>query len=125
MTKKTALICDDDRMIARISKLILTQRGFNVIEAADGETGLVMIRSERPALVLLDLQMPKKDGVAVLTALKAEGHTGSYIIVLSADDKASIDAKVLPLGASESMSKPFAPLEFGKKIEALQKEGKV
>jgi DNA-binding response OmpR family regulator len=125
MTQKTALICDDDRMIARISKLILTQRGFKVLEATDGEAGLAMILSERPGLVLLDLQMPKKDGVEVLAGLKSAGHTGSYIVVLSAEDKAAIDAKVLPLGAHESMSKPFAPVEFGKKIDALVKEGKI
>jgi DNA-binding response OmpR family regulator len=125
MTQKTALICDDDRMIARITKLVLMQRGFRVLEATDGEAGLATILSERPQLVLLDLQMPNKDGIEVLTALQAAGHTGSYIIVLSADDKASIDAKVLPLGASESMSKPFAPAAFGKRIEALIKENKV
>jgi DNA-binding response OmpR family regulator len=125
MTQKTAVICDDDRMISRVTKLILAQRGFRVLEAVDGEAGLALILAERPSLVLLDLQMPNKDGIEVLRDLQQAGHTGAYIIVLSAEEKAAIDARVLPLGASESMSKPFAPVEFGKKIDALVKDGKL
>lgn len=120
---KTALICDDDRMLSRITKLVLVQRGFNVIEASDGEAGLAMIKSERPALVLLDLNMPKLDGVDVLKALQADAYAGSYIIVLSADDKALIEARIAGLGAGEAMVKPFVPAALSKRIETLVRDG--
>lgn len=125
MTGKTALVCDDDRMMTRISKLLLTQCGFTVLEAGDGETGLAMIREHRPNLVLLDLQMPGKSGIDVLHELKADGYTGSYIIVLSADDKTALEATVTPLGAHEAMTKPFAPAEFGRRLATLLKDGRI
>jgi len=122
---KTALICDDDWMLSRITKLILLQRGFTVIEASDGEAGLSLIKSERPALVLLDLNMPKMDGTEVLKALQADGYASSYIIVFSADDKAAIEARIAGLGAGEAMVKPFVPAELSKRIEALVRGGQV
>lgn len=125
MSRKTALICDDDRMMTRITKLVLVQRGFSVIEATDGEAGLALIKSERPAVVLLDLNMPKMDGIDVLKALQADAYTGSYIIVFSADDKAAIEARIAGLGAGEAMVKPFVPAELSKRIEALVRDGRV
>lgn len=124
MSKK-ALICDDDRMLSRITKLVLMQRGFTVIEASDGEAGLALIKSERPALVLLDLNMPKLGGVDVLKALQADAYTGSYIIVFSADDKAAIEARIAGLGAGEAMVKPFVPAALSKRIEELVRGGQV
>ena len=122
---KTALICDDDRMLSRITKLVLLQRGFTVIEASDGEAGLALIKSERPALVLLDLNMPKMDGAEVLKALQADAYTGSYIIVFSADDKAAIEAQIAGLGAGEAMVKPFVPAALSKRIEELVRTGQI
>lgn len=122
---KTALICDDDRMLSRITKLVLVQRGFKVIEASDGEAGLALIKSERPALVLLDLNMPKLDGAEVLKALQADAYSGSYIIVFSADDQAVIEARIAGLGAGEAMTKPFVPAELSRRIEALVRSGQV
>lgn len=122
---KTALICDDDRMLSRITKLVLVQRGFTVIEATDGEAGLALIKSERPALVLLDLNMPKMDGTDVLKALQADGYSGSYIMVFSADDKAAIEARIDGLGAGEAMVKPFVPAALSKRIEELLRLGVV
>jgi len=125
MSAKTALVCDDDATMARVMTMVLKQRGFTVLEATDGEAGLSMIQAERPALVMLDLQMPKMDGIELLTALKAAGHTGSYIIVLSADKLPSIEAKIAGLGAGEAMVKPFNPLALSKRIEALVTSGAI
>ena len=125
MSAKTALVCDDDATMARVMTMVLKQRGFTVLEATDGEAGLSMIQAKRPALVMLDLQMPKMDGIELLTALKAAGHTGSYIIVLSADTLPSIEAKISGLGAGEAMVKPFNPLALSKRIEALMTSGAI
>ena len=125
MTNKIAVVCDDDGTMVRITRMVLTRQGFAVHEASDGDAGLALIRAVCPSLVLLDLQMPGKDGVAVLTELQGMGHTGAYIIVLSAEDRDVIDARIRGLGASESMTKPFNPIEFSRKIEALVLDGKI
>lgn len=125
MTNKIAVVCDDDATMVRIARMVLTRLGFAVHEAGDGDAGLALIRAVCPSLVLLDLQMPGKDGVAVLTELQGMGHTGAYIIVLSAEDRGVIDARIRGLGASESMTKPFNPMEFSRKIEALVFDGKI
>ncbi len=125
MTNKIAVVCDDDATMVRIERIILTRHGFTVHEASDGDAGLALIRGLSPSLVLLDLQMPGKDGVSVLTQLQGMGHNGAYIIVLSAEDRGAIDARIHGLGASESMSKPFNPMEFSKKIGTLILDGKI
>ena len=125
MTNKIAVVCDDDGTMVRIARMVLTRQGFAVHEAGDGDAGLALIRAVCPSLVLLDLQMPGKDGVAVLTELQGMGHTGAYIIVLSAEDRDVIAARIRGLGASESMTKPFNPMEFSRKIEALVLDGKI
>lgn len=125
MSAKTALVCDDDPMMVRIMSLVLKQQGFTVLEAADGKAGLSMILAERPALVMLDLQMPTMDGIGLLTALTSVGYTGSYIIVLSADKQPSLEAKIAGLGANETMVKPFNPLALSKRIETLVTSGTI
>ena len=125
MNTRKALICDDDRTLVRLLRMILAKQGFTVLEAADGACGLAMIRAERPELVLLDLNMPVKDGVAVLTEIQAGGIGGAYIIVLSATDRGELDARVRGLGASELMTKPFNPMEFGRRVERMIAEGKI
>lgn len=125
MSVRTALICDDDRMITALAKLVLKQKGFTVFEAPDGQAGLELIRAERPNLVLLDLNMPGTDGRAVLRTLQAEAYTSSYIVVLSGEDSDQVDAEVCALGARECMRKPFNPLELGRKLDALVQGGDV
>ena len=66
------LVVEDDRFLRRACEASLRQRGLDVIIAADGEEGLRLARSERPALVLLDLLMPKMSGLEVLRALKGD-----------------------------------------------------
>lgn len=125
MSTRTALICDDDRMIAALAKLVLKQKGFTVLEAPDGGAGLDIIRAERPKLVLLDLNMPGTDGRAVLRTLQAEAYTSSYIVVLSGEESTEVDAEVRALGAQECMRKPFNPLDLGRKLEELVRNGSV
>ena len=125
MSELTALVCDDDRMIAALAKLVLKQKGFTVFEAADGRAGLDLIRAQRPKLVLLDLNMPDTDGRAVLRALQAEAYTDSYVVVLSGEESAEVDGEVRALGAHECMRKPFNPLDLGRKLDELLRTGAV
>jgi two-component system response regulator AdeR len=112
-------------MISALARLVLKQKGFTVLEAADGRAGLDLIRAERPCLVLLDLNMPDTDGRAVLRELQAEAYDASYIVVLSGEESDAVDGEVRGLGADESMKKPFNPMELGKKLEALIAAGDV
>lgn len=125
MTPKTAVICDDDGTLRQIYLHILKKQGFAVTPGADGQEGLDAIRSVRPSLVILDLDMPVKGGLAVLRELHAEGFIGPHIIILSARENADLHAEVRALGASDVMVKPFSPPDLVKKIESLVQEGKI
>jgi CheY-like chemotaxis protein len=125
MTPKTAVICDDDGTLRQIYQHILKKQGFTVEAGADGQEGLNAIRSVRPSLVILDLDMPVKGGLAVLRELHGEGFVGPYIIILSARENPDLHAEVRALGASDVMIKPFSPPDLVKKIETLVQEGKI
>jgi len=124
MNKKIVL-CDDDKTTTMILKHLLTPLGFSVAIAHQGKEGLALIEAERPDLLILDLDMPVKNGVSVLEDLRAKGITGFYIIILSSreDDQAHVQVK--ELGAQEVIVKPFKPSALIKHVEELLKEGKL
>ena len=81
---KRILVVEDDRFLRRACEVSLRQRGFAMLSAADGEEGLRLALAERPDLILLDLLMPKKSGLEVLRALKADDSTRDIpVLVLS------------------------------------------
>lgn len=80
--KKRILLIEDDRFLRRACEASLTQRGFLVISANDGEEGLRLAKSELFDLILLDLLMPKKPGIEVLAELRAEGPPKADIPVM-------------------------------------------
>lgn len=80
--KKRILLIEDDRFLRRACEASLTQRGFLVISANDGEEGLRLAKSEPFDLILLDLLMPKKPGIEVLAELRAEGPPKADIPVM-------------------------------------------
>jgi CheY-like chemotaxis protein len=94
------LVVEDDRFLRRACEASLRQRGLDVIAAADGEEGLRLARSERPALVLLDLLMPKMSGLEVLRALKGDAATrGIPVLVLSNSSRQQDVDEIMRLGA--------------------------
>lgn len=81
---KKVLLAEDDRFLRRACATALSKRGFIMLLAEDGEQALELARAERPALVLLDLLMPKLTGIEVLRALQADEATrGIPIVILS------------------------------------------
>lgn len=76
------LITEDDPLMSRMYQKIFTFEGFEVIMAADGQEGLDKIRSEKPTLVLLDVMMPKLNGMEVLEKLKADPETKSIPVIM-------------------------------------------
>jgi DNA-binding response OmpR family regulator len=76
------LLAEDDRFLRRAAEAMLRKQGFTVLPATDGEEALGLARSERPDLILLDMVMPKLDGLAVLRALKGDAATRHVPVVL-------------------------------------------
>ncbi len=85
--KRIVCIVDDDASIQEIYRIKFESEGFETIAAMNGEDGLALIRSRHPDIVLLDLQMPVKDGIEVLEALKSDPALSKIpVVVLSNQD---------------------------------------
>jgi len=124
MTKRI-ILCDDDKTTTMIIKHLLTPLGFTVAVAHQGKEGLALIQAEKPDLLILDLDMPLKNGMSVLEDSMAGGIGGFYIIVLSSCENEQDHAQAKLLGAKEVMIKPFTPGALVKHIQELLKEGKL
>jgi DNA-binding response OmpR family regulator len=125
MDAKKVVLCDDDKTTTLILKHLLTKIGCSVSMAANGAEGLALLSSSKPDLLILDLDMPVKNGMAVLEELQKKGGPVPYIIVLSAHESPDDHKKVLSLGAREAVVKPFKPADLVSKVENLVKEGKI
>jgi DNA-binding response OmpR family regulator len=125
MDNKKAVLCDDDKTTMIIVKHLLTKIGLAVFTADNGDVGLALLASEKPNLLVLDLDMPGKSGFDVLRAMEKVHGESPYVIVLSAQENPKDLETVRQLGAEELIIKPFKPAELVSKIEALMKEGTV
>jgi len=124
MSKK-AVICDDDKTTVMILKHLLSTLGFAVSVAHQGKEGLALIETIKPDLLILDLDMPIKNGMSVLEDLLAKGVSGIYTIVMSSHENAQAHAQVKLLGAQEVIVKPFTPATLVSHIKELLKEGRL
>lgn len=116
------LIADDSAFMRAILKDIVLKSGLvgaEVIEAADGEETLLKMSSEKPDLVLLDIIMPKKDGIAVL---KEAGHSVETIIIVSSVGQSEVIAEAKSLGAKDYIVKPFETKQVMEVLSSLQKK---
>ena len=101
MEASRALLVEHDRLLRKVCEVSLTQCGFDVITAADGEEGLALAMSQRPAVVLLDLLLPKMPGIAVLEALRSNSATSSIpVVILSNSAREDDKQRALELGAA-------------------------
>src|SRR6202161_2252151 len=112
------LLVDDDRMIAEGVRKALRGEGFAVDWVEDGEAALSAAGGEPYDLVLLDLGLPKRDGLDVLRALPPRAHTLPVLIV-TARDAVADRVKGLDAGADDYLIKPFDLDELGARIRAL------
>ena len=118
MDKKKILIVEDEADIRELLRYHLEREGFDVLEAGDGPGGLALARSERPALMLLDVMLPGMDGFDVLRGLAAEGGPVVPVLLLTARGE-EVDRVVgLTLGADDYVVKPFRPLELVARCKA-------
>jgi CheY-like chemotaxis protein len=88
---KTILLAEDDRFLRRACETKLKQCGFDVRVAVDGDEALSLAREHAPDLLLLDLLMPKRDGLSVLKALKADTATSAIPIVIISNSSKDLE----------------------------------
>ncbi len=112
------LVVEDDYSIARLIELELSHRGLVVRCAGDGLSGLEAARSFDPALVILDVMLPRLDGVGVLKGLRARGSKVP-VIMLTARDTLRDKVHSLDLGADDYLTKPFEVEELLARLRAL------
>ena len=118
-TRRTprVLVVDDEAQIRSIVRRYLEAEGFEVDEAADGESGLVKVRDLAPDLVVLDVMMPGIDGIEVLRRLRAESDV--YVILVTARAE-EVDKLIgLSVGADDYVTKPFSARELVARIKTV------
>jgi len=104
------LIADDEPRIRLLLRLALVAGGYEVLEAADGEQAVVQLRAHRPAVAVLDVQMPHRSGLEVCRAIRADAAiAGTGVVIATAngldeDRRAGMDA-----GADRYLTKPYLP----------------
>jgi len=119
MTPKI-LIADDEPNIVISLEYLLKREGYTVLIARDGEEALEVIRREQPALVLLDVMMPKKTGFEVCQEVRADDALqNTQILMLTAKGRDTDVAKGTALGANAYMTKPFATRDLVLKVAEM------
>jgi DNA-binding response OmpR family regulator len=114
---KTILLVDDEVKIIQLARDYLEHAGFAVLTARDGQAALTTARAEKPDLVVLDLGLPKLDGLDVARTLRKESNVP--IIMLTARGEESDKLVGLELGADDYMVKPFSPKELVARVRAV------
>lgn len=115
--KKTILIVDDEQKIVDLLVHNLTREGYNTIEANDGQTAINLALEKRPDLILLDVMLPRIDGLTVCKKIK-NAYNVPILMVSAKDDE--LDKIVgLELGADDYITKPFNPEELIARVNAI------
>lgn len=114
---KNILVVDDEQKIVQLARDYLQHAGFKVSVAYDGKTALVMARSEKPDLVVLDLGLPQLDGLDVTRALRKVSNVP--IIMLTARSEESDKLVGLEIGADDYITKPFSPKELVARVRTV------
>ena len=120
MAGEKILDIDDSPTVQRLIEMILASQGYKVVLASDGEEGIAMARSERPALILVDFVMPKMNGFQVCKTLKEDPEFKDTPIILVTSKGDKVGSKFVDvLGISEYFTKPFQPEELLAKIREV------
>ena len=112
----TILICDDDRDIVSALNIYLTGEGYRTVCAYNGEEAIAAVRRESIDLILMDIMMPRMDGIRATAALREEGNIP--IILLTAKSEDSDKVLGLTIGADDYITKPFNPIEVIARVKS-------
>ena len=110
------LVCDDDREIVDAIEIYLTQEGYHVLKAYDGMQAIQMLEREEIQLLIIDVMMPKLDGIRA--TLKIREKSSIPIIILSAKSEDVDKILGLNIGADDYVTKPFNPLELVARVKS-------
>jgi DNA-binding response OmpR family regulator len=116
------LLVDDELSILQLSRMYLEREGFRIESVMDGEAALESVDRDHPALVVLDIMLPKLDGLEVLRQLRAS-QTDTAILMLTARDEDIDKILGLELGADDYLTKPFNPRELVARVKAILRRG--
>lgn len=112
----TVLICDDDKDIVSALKIYLTSEGYRTVEAYNGAEAVELVRGGGIDLILMDVMMPKLDGIHATAKLREEGNIP--IILLTAKSEDSDKVLGLNIGADDYITKPFNPIEVIARVKS-------
>ena len=113
---ETILVCDDDREIVEAIDIYLTQEGYQVLKAYDGIQALEVLKNNEVHLLVIDVMMPKLDGLRA--TLKIRQESSIPIIILSAKSEDADKILGLNVGADDYVTKPFNPLELTARVKS-------
>jgi DNA-binding response OmpR family regulator len=114
------LVVDDDPDVRLVCRVALTSFGHEVLTARDGEEGLAAALQERPDIIVLDIMMPRKDGLTLLQELRADDETRDIpVILLSALAASSDQMRGYEVGADGYLTKPFSPDDLNSALAHL------
>jgi len=115
----TILAVDDSRTIREMLGHTLRQAGYEVLVAEDGVHGLEVLRTERPDVIVTDINMPRLDGFGFIEAVRAEGNSRTTpILVLTTESEPEKKARARAAGATGWIVKPFDPIKL---VEAIRR----
>jgi DNA-binding response OmpR family regulator len=116
----TILVVDDDPVIQKLLAVNFEMEGYRVVTAGDGEEALAQVALEHPDAVVLDVMMPKIDGIEVVRRMRADAGTAVIpVLLLSARAQAKDIAEGLDAGADAYMTKPFDPVDLLERVASL------
>ena len=110
------LVCDDDKEIVEAIEIYLSQEGYKVLKAYDGEEALKLLDKHKVDLLIIDVMMPRLDGIRA--TLKIREKQNMPIIILSAKSEDADKILGLNVGADDYMTKPFNPLELTARVKS-------
>ena len=118
---KSVLVVDDEANISLSLQFLMTQAGYDVRTAADGEAAIQAVRDALPDLILLDVNMPKRSGFEVCETIRANPAWGPHvrIVILTAKGREIEKEKGLALGADDYITKPFSTQEVVAKVNKM------
>jgi CheY-like chemotaxis protein len=123
--KTKVLVADDDRQMRRLIRMILERDGYQVAEAADGLDALEAIESGQFDLMILDLDMPRLDGIGVLEELRARVVTSSLPVIVLTARTGEAETQVLDLGAQDFLTKPVQPPSLQARVRAVLRRSRM
>jgi two-component system cell cycle response regulator DivK len=117
---KRVLVVEDQEDLRGVLRTLLTGSGYEMLEAADGEAGVVKAKSERPDLVLMDIQMPVLDGYEATRRIKADPDLKTIpIIAVSSFAMKGDEEKARAAGCDHYVTKPYSPMQLLRTIRSL------